>query len=66
VVPISITGSGQVLPKKALSPNPGIIRVHYGEPIDLNGMSLEDRDVLMDRVRLAIVANKAHLDEQAS
>jgi 1-acyl-sn-glycerol-3-phosphate acyltransferase len=66
VVPVSITGSHDVLPKGALSAKPGTIWIHYGEPIDLTGMSVDDRDRLMGLVRDAIVRNKAELDRRRS
>lgn len=64
VVPVSITGSRECVPKGALRARPGTIWVHYGEPIVLTGMTVDDRDALMERVREEIVRNKAELDRR--
>ncbi|WP_305044411.1 lysophospholipid acyltransferase family protein [Geoalkalibacter sp.] len=51
IVPIAITGSGSILPKHARCLRPGTIAVTVLPPIDTRAMSLDDRDLLMERVR---------------
>ena len=65
IIPVSISGSGKVLPKSALTATPGTIRIHYGEPISLEGLTVDDRDELIEKVRETIIRNKEMLDRQA-
>jgi len=62
IVPISITGSIQVLPKTSAAIQPGTIRIHYAPPIDVSDYTIDDRDRLMADVREVIIGNKAELD----
>lgn len=64
IVPISITGSIKVLPRASISIQPGTIWIHYAQPIDVSGYSVDDRDRLMADVREVIIRNKAELDRQ--
>ncbi len=65
LVPISITGSMNVMPKKSLFIRPGTIRIHYARPIEVSGYSIDDRDRLIADVRDVIVQNKKELDRQS-
>ena len=55
VLPVSISGSSRVLPKKGLL-RPGPIRVTFGEPVPTAGLTARDREALMTRVREGIRA----------
>ncbi len=61
VVPISISGSHRIFPKKgAWLINPGEILMTLGKPITTEGLTTRDRDTLMATVREAI---REHLPE---
>ena len=62
VIPISISGTLWVLPKTSLLPRPGLVRIRYGEPINLSGYTTDDRDRLMEEVRQIITRNKAKIE----
>ncbi len=49
VIPAVIEGSRAVMPKGSWRIRPGCIRVYFGEPIDVTGLTLEDRDALTRR-----------------
>jgi 1-acyl-sn-glycerol-3-phosphate acyltransferase len=55
VVPISVSGSRRITPKKSLRIESGRIHVHYGTPIPTRGLTVEDRSALKDAVRAAIL-----------
>ncbi len=46
VVPVAVVGSERVLPKYALLPRPGTIRVGIGRPADTTGLTKNDRGAL--------------------
>jgi 1-acyl-sn-glycerol-3-phosphate acyltransferase len=54
VVPIAITGSRHAMRKGSPLIYPVTVRVRIGEPVETNGMTLDDRDVLVDLVRRRI------------
>ena len=53
VIPVTIRGSREVLPKGSLRIRPGIITVSVGEPIDPRRFPLAEKEALMERVRAA-------------
>lgn len=57
IIPISITGSGHIMPKKSLSVHPGKITMIIGKPIEVKNYSIKSRDELIAEVRNAIVRN---------
>ncbi len=57
VVPISISGSYRILPKKSCTIHPGEIRFSIGNPIQTAGSESVNRDVLLEQIREAIRAN---------
>ena len=57
VVPVSISGSYNILPKKCWTLHPGEIRFSVGAPIQTAGCESSDRDLLMEQIREAIRAN---------
>jgi 1-acyl-sn-glycerol-3-phosphate acyltransferase len=62
IVPVSISGSRQVLPKGSIRIRPGRIRVRFGREIPIGATTLETKDDLSARVREAI---RAGLEEPA-
>ncbi len=57
IVPISIIGSGDIMPKRSLKIKPGKIKLVIDKPIDVKGYTLENRQELIDRVRQIIIKN---------
>jgi 1-acyl-sn-glycerol-3-phosphate acyltransferase len=56
IIPVTVSGSHRITPKGSLKIHPGLVRVHYGDPIFTDELKLEDRHMLKDRVRDAINA----------
>jgi 1-acyl-sn-glycerol-3-phosphate acyltransferase len=56
VVPVSILGSRERMPKGKLSIVPGEILLRFGAPIDSKQFGVDERDELMNRVRAAVAA----------
>jgi 1-acyl-sn-glycerol-3-phosphate acyltransferase len=56
VVPVFVQGGFAMLPKGRVTPRPGSMRVHLGEPIPTVGLDYDDRDQLLQRSRDAIIA----------
>jgi 1-acyl-sn-glycerol-3-phosphate acyltransferase len=56
VVPVSLDGTYQLLPRGRLLARPHPVRVHFGAPIPTAGLGYEDRDALMARARAAMSA----------
>lgn len=57
IVPISIIGSGDIMPKGSLKIKPGKIKLVIDKPIDVKGYTLENRQELIDRIRQIIIEN---------
>jgi 1-acyl-sn-glycerol-3-phosphate acyltransferase len=57
IIPISIAGSREIMPKDRLSASSGEIRIKVGNPIETEPYSLKDRMVLMGKVRETISNN---------
>jgi len=55
VVPVRIDGTFEMLPSGSLAFQPGRTRVRIGQPLRTDGLTYEDRDVLMERCREEIV-----------
>ncbi len=56
IVPVSISGTHRLNPKHSLKIRSGTIKVVYGKPIPTEGLTLEDRYTLKERVAEAIRA----------
>jgi 1-acyl-sn-glycerol-3-phosphate acyltransferase len=56
VVPVSVSGSRRITPKKSLRIESGRIRIRYGTPIPTEQFTARDRNALKESVRKAIVA----------
>jgi 1-acyl-sn-glycerol-3-phosphate acyltransferase len=54
IIPITIRGSREILPKGSLRIRPGNIHVRVGEPIDPALYTLEEKDRLMQEVRIVM------------
>ncbi|HKP11862.1 MAG TPA: lysophospholipid acyltransferase family protein, partial [Blastocatellia bacterium] len=59
IVPVTIRGTFELLPKTTLAPRPGRVDVIIGEPIATSGISEKQLPELIARVRAAI---QTHLD----
>lgn len=60
VLPVSISGSGAVLPPGGFKVRPGTITLRFGEPIDTAGMQASDRQALARQAHDAITALMAN------
>jgi 1-acyl-sn-glycerol-3-phosphate acyltransferase len=56
IVPVSIEGSREAMPAGTLLVRGGRVKIKIGVPIETAGLSEEDREQLLDRVRAEIVA----------
>jgi 1-acyl-sn-glycerol-3-phosphate acyltransferase len=56
VVPVSILGSRERMPKGRLAIAPGEILLRFGAPIESRGYAVDEREELLERVRAAIAA----------
>jgi 1-acyl-sn-glycerol-3-phosphate acyltransferase len=56
IVPMVCSGAHRVMEKRSLVIHPGEIVVEFLEPIDASQYSLEERDALNDRIRIAMAA----------
>jgi 1-acyl-sn-glycerol-3-phosphate acyltransferase len=56
IVPISVSGSNKIMPKGKFVIRPGRVRTTFHEPVATEGSAIEDRPLIMDRVRQAILA----------
>jgi 1-acyl-sn-glycerol-3-phosphate acyltransferase len=56
IVPVSVSGSRRLTPKRSLKVKSGRLRVVIGAPIPTEGLGVEDRHALKARVRDAILA----------
>ncbi len=57
IIPISITGSREIMPKGKWAASPGEIRIRIDHPIETQQYSLKDRKFLMEKVSQAISKN---------
>ena len=56
IVPVAISGAGEVLRPSGFSVRPGVIRVRFGAPIPTQGLASAQRNALAQQAREAIVA----------
>ncbi|MCX5854232.1 MAG: lysophospholipid acyltransferase family protein [Deltaproteobacteria bacterium] len=57
IVPISIVGAKDIMPKRSLHIKPGQVTLVIDKPIDVSGYAIENRNELIERVRNVIVRN---------
>lgn len=56
IVPISISGSGKIMRKGEVRIRPGTIRITVHDPVPTEGLTLDDRAKLIERVHGAILS----------
>lgn len=57
IVPISIIGASEIMPKRTLMIKPGKIKMVIGKPMDVSSYTVETRAELIDLVRGVIIRN---------
>jgi 1-acyl-sn-glycerol-3-phosphate acyltransferase len=57
IVPVSIIGSGRIMPKRSLRIKPGQIKLIIGKPIEVINFDIEKRHELIEIVRNEIMKN---------
>ena len=57
IVPVSIIGSGRIMPKRSMKIQPSQINMVIGEPIKVNSFDIEKRYELIEKVRNTIIKN---------
>jgi 1-acyl-sn-glycerol-3-phosphate acyltransferase len=57
IVPISIVGAKDIMPKRSLHIKPGRVTLVIDKPVDVSGYEIENRNELVERVRNVIVGN---------
>lgn len=57
IVPVSIIGSGRLMPKRSLRIKPGPIKMIIGKPIEVSSFDIEKRHELIQKVRNEIIKN---------
>jgi 1-acyl-sn-glycerol-3-phosphate acyltransferase len=57
IVPVSIIGSGRLMPKRSLRIKPGQIKMVIGKPIEVINFDIEKRHELIEKVRNEIIKN---------
>lgn len=62
LVPVYVHHTFQILPKGRIRLRPMPIQVRIGEPIPTAGMSLDDRELLRDLARAAVLELRARVD----
>jgi len=55
IVPISISGSSKIMPKGKFVMRPGVVRITIHEAVATEGFTTEDREIIIARVRQAIL-----------
>ncbi len=55
IVPVAISGSWRITPKRSLRIHSGRVLVRYGEPVETKGLGVDDRGLLKRRVREGIL-----------
>jgi 1-acyl-sn-glycerol-3-phosphate acyltransferase len=56
IVPISVSGSNKIMPKGKFVIRPGAVRITFHETVATEGSTIEDRQMIIERVRKAILA----------
>jgi 1-acyl-sn-glycerol-3-phosphate acyltransferase len=66
VVPVSIIGSGEIMPKRSLKVTPGKVKLIIDKPIETKKYTIETRNELIDQVRKIITKNYNNWKETTS
>jgi 1-acyl-sn-glycerol-3-phosphate acyltransferase len=56
ILPITISGSSRVMQKGKFAIHPGTVRVTFHDPVPTLGLTQDDRDLVSNQVRAAIIA----------
>lgn len=59
IVPVGIRGTYAIMPKGVRLIRPRAVRVEIGDPIDTAGVRPENKEILMERMRSALLAGSA-------
>jgi 1-acyl-sn-glycerol-3-phosphate acyltransferase len=57
ILPVSIIGSGRIMPKRSLRIKPCQIKLVFGKPIEVINFNFENRHELIEQVRNVIIKN---------
>ncbi len=57
IVPISIIGASEIMPKRSLMIKPGKIKMIIGQPVDVSPYTIETRGELIDLIRGIMIRN---------
>ena len=66
IVPVSIIGSGQIMPKRSVKIKSGQIKLVIGEPIEVKSFDIEKRHDLIKKVRDTIIKNYNNVQEMGN
>lgn len=55
ILPVTVSGSQRITPKRSLRVESGTVKIVYGKPIPTAGLEVGDREALKERVRSAIL-----------
>ncbi len=56
IVPVSVSGSNKIMPKGKFVIHPGRVRITVHDPVATEGLPLDDRELIVERVRQALLA----------
>jgi 1-acyl-sn-glycerol-3-phosphate acyltransferase len=56
IIPISVSGSNKIMPKGKFVMRPGVVRITIHKAVATEGYTIEDREIIIERVRQAILA----------
>ena len=59
IVPISVSGSIKIMRKGDWAMHPGVVRITIHDPVPTEGLRSEDREMVMEKVRQAILSGLA-------
>jgi len=59
IVPVSVSGGAKIMPKGKFVMRPGVVRLTIHEPIATEGFGIDDREIIVERVRQAILSGLA-------
>ena len=65
IVPISIIGAHEIMPKRSLNVKPGTIMMVIDKPVEVTGYTIETRAELIERVRSIIIGNCGEYGKRA-
>lgn len=54
IIPVTVSGTQRITPRRSLRIESGAVKIHYGKPIPTQGLTVADRNALADEVRQAI------------